>query len=103
MAYFAGLAFTLRDVVHRTLGRLAVVGAILAGAALSYTISPAFATASAVAFLVSELADLSVYEPLRARGWMPAVVASNVVGIVVDSLLFLWLAFGPWSSSGDRW
>jgi hypothetical protein len=35
-----------------------------------------------------------VYEPLRKRGWLPAVVASNAVGIVVDSMLFLWLAFG---------
>ena len=46
------------------------------------------------AFLVSELADLAVYEPIRKRGWLPAVVASNIVGICVDSALFLWLAFG---------
>lgn len=92
--YFAGLAFTLRDVVHRTLGRWYVVGAILLGAALSYLIAPAFAVASAVAFLVSEFADFSVYEPLRRRGWLPAVAASNLVGIAVDSALFLWLAFG---------
>jgi uncharacterized PurR-regulated membrane protein YhhQ (DUF165 family) len=92
--YFAGLAFTLRDVVHRTLGRWAVLAAILTGAGLSYLISPRFATASAVAFLVSEACDFAVYEPLRRKGWLPAVVASNIVGLVVDSALFLWLAFG---------
>lgn len=92
--YFVGLAFTLRDTVHRLLGRWAVVGCVLVGAALSYLIAPSFALASGVAFLVSELADLSVYEPLRVKGWLPAVVASNVVGVVVDSMLFLWLAFG---------
>jgi uncharacterized PurR-regulated membrane protein YhhQ (DUF165 family) len=101
--YFAGLAFTLRDIVHRTLGRWAVVGAILAGSLLSYLLAAntripggvvSLAAASAVAFLASELADLAVYEPVRRRGWAPAVVASNTVGLLVDSALFLWLAFG---------
>jgi uncharacterized PurR-regulated membrane protein YhhQ (DUF165 family) len=92
--YFAGLAFTLRDVVHRTLGRLPVIAAILAGGAVSWLVSPTFAVASAVAFTVSELSDLTVYEPLRNRNWYGAVVASNIVGAVVDSAVFLWLAFG---------
>lgn len=95
--YFAGLAFTLRDVTHRTLGRWAVLAAILIGAGLSYLVSPRFALASAVAFLASELCDLAVYEPVRKRGWLPAVITSNVVGLVVDSTLFLWLAFGSLS------
>lgn len=92
--YFAGLAFTLRDVTHRTLGRWAVVAAILVGALLSLLVSSRFAFASAAAFLVSELCDFSVYEPVRRKGWLPAVVASNIVGLCVDSVLFLWLAFG---------
>lgn len=92
--YFAGLAFGLRDVVHDTLGRLAVFGCIAAGGLLSLAVSPAFAVASAVAFTVSELADFAVYEPLRERQWATAAAASNVVGAVVDSIIFLWLAFG---------
>jgi uncharacterized PurR-regulated membrane protein YhhQ (DUF165 family) len=92
--YFAGLAFTLRDLSHETLGRQWVVAAILVGAALSWLISPAFAVASAVAFVVSELADFAVYAPLRKRHWLGAVALSNTVGLVLDSILFLWLAFG---------
>lgn len=101
--YFVGLAFTLRDIVHRIYGRAVVIGAIVAGAALSYWVSNTvtipgghvnLALASGLAFLLSETADLSVYEPLRKRGWLPAVAASNVVGLVIDSTLFLWLAFG---------
>ena len=92
--WFAGLAFTFRDCVHATLGRSLTVAAILVGAGLSAIVSPELALASAVAFLVSELADLSVYTPLRNRGWAKAVVASNAVGIVLDSVLFLWIAFG---------
>jgi queuosine precursor transporter len=92
--YFAGLAFTLRDITQATLGRRAVVAAILVGAALSVLVSTSFAVASGVAFLVSELADFAVYTPLERRGWLVAVAASNMVGLVLDSVLFLWIAFG---------
>lgn len=93
--YFVGLAFTLRDVTQETLGRYAVLAAIAVGAVVSYFVSDAnLAAASAVAFGLSELADFAVYQPLRRRGWLRAVVASNIVGLVVDSVLFLWIAFG---------
>lgn len=92
--FFAGLAFTARDMVHESLGRRFVVLAILTGAALSWYVEPAFAIASGTAFLFSEALDYSVYAPLRAKGWLRAVAASNAAGLVVDSLLFLWLAFG---------
>ena len=91
---FAGLSFTLRDLAQDETGRRGVTAAILLGAALSWWIAPAFALASAAAFLVSEFADFAVYTPLRERGWLRAVALSNVVGIAVDSCLFLALAFG---------
>src|SRR5215207_9418820 len=92
--YFAGLAFTLRDLTHEALGRQAVLFAILLGAAFSAFVSPQFAVASGVAFLLSELADFAVYTPLRQRNWLGAVTLSNTVGLVADSILFLGLAFG---------
>jgi queuosine precursor transporter len=92
--YFAGLAFTLRDLTQDRLGRTWTVMAILAGAALSAFVSPQFAAASGLAFLLSELADFAVYTPLRRRHRLGAIVASNTVGLVLDSALFLWLAFG---------
>ena len=92
--YFVGLAFTFRDTTQRTLGRWWTVVAIVIGAALSVFVSPDFAMASGAAFLFSEFADFAVYTPLAERQWLTAVVASNIVGTVVDSILFLWLAFG---------
>ena len=100
--YFAGLAFTLRDLTQRVLGRGAVVLAILAGAGLSVVVAPRYAVASGVAFLLSELCDFAVYTPLERRGWMRAVAASNAVGLVVDSVVFLWLAFGSLSFLGGQ-
>lgn len=91
--YFVGLAFTLRDLVHDHLGRVGVLVAIAIGGAVSALVSPAFAVASAVAFLLSELADFAIYTPLRERNWLGAVALSNVVGLVIDSVVFLWLAF----------
>ena len=52
------------------------------------------ALASAAAFLFSEFADLAVYTPLERSRWLTAVAVSNVVGLIADSALFLWLAFG---------
>lgn len=92
--FAAGFALTFRDLTQDTLGRRWVVVAILVGAALSYTVSATFATASALAFLASETCDFAVYTPLRDRHWLGAILASNTVGLVVDSMLFLWLAFG---------
>jgi len=43
---------------------------------------------------LSELADFAVYTPLQRRGLLLAVLASSLVGLVVDSLVFLTLAFG---------
>lgn len=91
--YFAGLSFVLRDTVQDTSGRRVVLALIVAGGLLSYLISdPFIATASAVAFLASESADFAVYTPLRSRGYVRAAVASNVVGTLVDTFLFLKIA-----------
>lgn len=92
--YVVGVAFTLRDLLHRIAGRRWVVAAILLGAALSYLVAPQFALASAVAFLASELCDFAVYTPLAERSWLGAIALSNTVGLMVDSALFLSLAFG---------
>src|SRR5215831_15383823 len=90
-----GLALVLRDLVQRRLGRGVALGAIVAGAALSGAIAPPqLVYASAAAFLLSELADFAVYTPLQERGLVLAVLASSVVGLIADSVLFLWLAFG---------
>jgi uncharacterized PurR-regulated membrane protein YhhQ (DUF165 family) len=91
----AGAALVLRDLVQRRLGVAASSLAILAGAVLSALLAPpALVIASAVAFLLSEFADLAVFTPLARRGLIVAVVASSVVGLVVDSVVFLWLALG---------
>ncbi|WP_369167830.1 VUT family protein [Streptomyces sp. R28] len=92
--YLVGLALVLRDLAREAAGRGAVLAAIAVGAALSWWLAdPALAVASAAAFAVAESMDFAVYEPLRKRGLPVAMLASNAVGLLADSLIFLWLAF----------
>jgi uncharacterized PurR-regulated membrane protein YhhQ (DUF165 family) len=90
-----GLALVLRDLVQRRLGVHFGIGAILVGALISAGIAPpALVMASGIAFLLSEFADFAVYTPLARRRLVAAVIASSMAGLVVDSIVFLWLAFG---------
>ena len=90
-----GAAFVLRDLVQRRLGKGWTVGAIVAGGALSGLFAPrTLVVASVTAFLLSEFADFAVYTPLQRRRFMLAVFASSVVGLAIDSMVFLYLAFG---------
>lgn len=111
--FTVGLALVLRDIAHEMTSRTVILAAIGVGTLISLLLgAPAFAdwvqgtvwanlatstriaSASAVSFLLAELVDFVVYARLRRKGLIPALLASNVVGLVIDSLLFLYLAFG---------
>lgn len=90
-----GAALVLRDLVQRRLGGEFGIAAIVAGAGISAGLAPpSLILASAAAFLLSEFVDFAVYTPLARRGLVTAVAASSMTGLVVDSIVFLWLAFG---------
>ena len=90
-----GLALVLRDLVQRRLGLRWAIAAIIIGALLSASFSaPSLVFASAAAFLFSEIADLMVFTPLQKRGLVFAAVVSSIVGLVIDSVIFLQMAFG---------
>lgn len=90
-----GASLVLRDMVHEAGGAKAALAAIAIGGVLSALFAaPALLIASVLAFLLAELADLAVYAPLRERRLWLAVLLSGIAGAVVDSAVFLWLAFG---------
>jgi uncharacterized PurR-regulated membrane protein YhhQ (DUF165 family) len=81
--------------MQRRLGLAWGIGAILVGGALSaFFAPPSLVIASTTAFLLSEFADMGVYTPLQRRGLILAVIASSAIGLIVDSIVFLYLAFG---------
>lgn len=89
-----GLSFTFRDLVQRRLGWKFAFLAIIIGATLSSLLDPTLALASGVTFLAAETLDLMVYTPLQKNHLVAAVIGSNIVGMIADSILFLALAFG---------
>jgi uncharacterized PurR-regulated membrane protein YhhQ (DUF165 family) len=94
--YFAGASFLLRDSLQDAFGKRATLAVILVGALVSFLVADSFiALASAVAFGLSELADLAVYTPLRKRGYIRAAVTSNIVGSLIDTVVFLSIAGFP--------
>ena len=104
-----GLALVLRDLVQRRLGAKFALAAIAVGTLISAKVAePSLVIASATAFLLSELADFAIYTPLQRRRLVLAVFASSATGLVVDSIVFLQLAFGsldylPGQIVGKAW
>lgn len=103
--FFVGPALVLRDLVQWSAGKTWSLIALAAGALISYGVTDSHvATASAVAFALSELTDFALYTwiaPSRRRSttgaptrWAWAVLAAGLVGAVVDSVIFLHIAFG---------
>jgi len=97
--YLAGLTFVARDIVQRLAGLRVGVGAIVAGAVISWWVStPTLALASGATFLLSESCDFAVYTPLQVRNFPFAVLGSGLLSDAVDSTVFLTLAGLPLSA-----
>ncbi|HEX4170882.1 MAG TPA: VUT family protein [Acetobacteraceae bacterium] len=98
-----GAALVLRDVVQRCLGLGWGLLAVAAGTFLSVLVAPGpLVLASGAAFALSEFADFAVYTPLQRRQLTAAVVASSLMGLIVDSVVFLALAFGSLEFIGGQ-
>ena len=89
-----GFTFTARDLVQRRYGKWGCWLWMLAAAALSALFSPTLALASLGAFVVAEGLDWAVFTatPLSFRN---RAILSNIVGTPLDSVVFVYLAFGP--------
>jgi uncharacterized PurR-regulated membrane protein YhhQ (DUF165 family) len=83
-----GLVLVFRDFAQREIGHYIFVPLLL-GVGISYLMAPpAIATASGIAFLVSEAVDWALYtftkKPLSTR-----VMLSSLAGAPVDSIIYL--------------
>lgn len=92
--YVVGVTMVLRDLLQDAYGPKRTYLFMIIGAVLSALVSPTIALAATAAFLVSETLDMAVYTPLRRHTLIGAVLASNAVGILADTTIFLTIAFG---------
>ena len=92
-------AFLVTDLTNRRFGaavaRRVVVAGFLAAVVLSIAIAtPRIAIASATAFLVGQLLDVTVFDRLRRSvKWWKAPFVGSFLGSITDTTIFFSLAF----------
>lgn len=100
-AFTYPFAFLVTDLTNRHDGparaRLVVVVGFVVALGLSFWLAtPRIAIASATAFLVGQLLDISVFSRLRqSRNWILPPLAGSLFGSALDTLIFFSIAFAP--------
>ncbi len=88
-----GLTFSFRDFVQRKYGKWGAWVWMLVATLVTVLFNRRIAFASGAAFFISEGLDWLVYT-ITKRSFRERLIFSNLVGIPVDSLVFVVLAFG---------
>jgi uncharacterized PurR-regulated membrane protein YhhQ (DUF165 family) len=97
-----GVVLVLRDWIQQLRGLVWTMPLVYtagliswaAGDLAGWTALEKIAIASVVAFTVSETVEAVVFTPIRNRNLSAGVALSGTIGNVVDSYLFLTIAFG---------
>lgn len=104
-AFTYPLAFFVNDLTNRSLGpkqaRWAVYWGFALGVLLSLWLADVrIAVASGIAFFVSQLLDVKLFDHWRQRPWWQVPLWSSAIASIIDTTLFFSLAFAgtglPW-------
>lgn len=91
-------AFLVTDLTNRRFGVSAARRVIVVGFVMAIVLSVALATtriavASATAFLVGQLLDVTIFDRLRRMRWWKAPFVGSLLGSATDTAVFFSLAF----------
>jgi uncharacterized PurR-regulated membrane protein YhhQ (DUF165 family) len=105
-AFVYPIAFLVNDLTNRAVGVAAARRVAWAGFAVAVVASLAvapwrIALASGTAFIVSQLADVRVFNRLRRQAWWKAPLLGSSVASVIDTIIFFAIAFA--GTSLDWW
>lgn len=97
-AFTYPLSFLVTDVTNRLFGArvaryVVIVGFAFASVFSFFLAEPRLVMSSAVAFLCSQLLDVTLFDLLRYRRWWVAPFISSLFGGLLDTVLFFSLAF----------
>lgn len=97
-AFSYPLVFLVADLTNRALGPQAARRVAWIGFAVAVLVSLAvapwrIAVASGLAFIVSQLMDIALFNRLRQMSWWKAPLIGSMVASVVDTAVFFAIAF----------
>lgn len=99
--FLVGLDLVLRDTIHEQWAGKGLWARMLlliaAGGALSFLVNrdaAIIAVASSAAFVAAGITDTLIYQTLREQSWYKRSNGSNLGSALVDSAVFLTVAFG---------
>ncbi len=97
-AFTYPMTFLVTEICNRRYGpknarKVVYAGFAVAIAISSYLSTPKIAFASATAFLVAQLLDISVFNRLRRHQWWIAPFAASVMASLIDTGVFFQIAF----------
>lgn len=98
-AFVYPVSYLVTELTNRWVGpgtarRVVWIGFTVAALLSAVLATPRIALASATAFIVSQMLDISVFNRLRREAWWRAPLAASVAASVIDTFLFFSLAFG---------
>ena len=112
-AFSYPIAFLITDLANRSFGKIFARKIVYIGFTILFStdfadyISLRIAIGSGIAFLVSQLLDVQIFDKLRKKEWFIAPLTSSMIGSIIDTLLFFSISFYatgvPWVtlSMGD--
>ena len=104
-AFSYPIAFLITDLANRSFGKLVarkivyfgffigIVFTILFSTDFADYISIRIAIGSGIAFLVSQLLDVQIFDKLRKKKWFIAPLTSSIIGSTIDTFLFFSISF----------
>ena len=104
-AFSYPIAFLITDLANRSFGKLVARKIVYFGFFLGIGFTILFSTdfadyisiriaiGSGIAFLVSQLLDVQIFDKLRKKEWFIAPLTSSIIGSTIDTFLFFSISF----------
>ena len=104
--------FLITDLANRRYGKIIARKIVYIGFILGISLTLFFSTnfsdlisirvaiGSGTAFLIAQLLDVQIFDRLRKRVWFAAPLISSLIGSLVDTFLFFFIAF---YATGINW
>ena len=104
-AFSYPIAFLITDLANRSFGKLVARKIVYFGFFLGIGFTILFSTdfadyislriaiGSGIAFLVSQLLDVQIFDKLRKKEWFIAPLTSSIIGSTFDTFLFFSISF----------